>query len=79
MYRKRIEALNRQLEDLRSQERKEVLEALTPLQKQRLAELIRMAELARKAKLRARKQRQSSPKSSVKPKPKPKPGGPGVR
>jgi hypothetical protein len=80
MYRKRIEALNRQLEDLRSQERKEVLEALTPLQKQRLAELIRMAELARKAKLRARKQRQSSPKSSVKPKPKPKPkpGGPGV-
>ena len=75
MYRKRIEALNRQLEDLRSQERKEVLEALTPLQKQRLAELIRMAELARKAKLRARKQRQSLPKSSAKP----KPGGSGIR
>lgn len=75
MYRKRIEALNRQLEDLRSRERKEVLEALTPLQKQRLSELIRMAELARKARLRARKQRKSSPKPPVTP----KSGGPGIR
>ena len=75
MYRKRIEALNRQLEDLRSRERKEILEALTPEQKQRLSELMRMAELARKARLRARKQRSSSPKSP----PKPKSGGPGTR
>ena len=68
MYRKRIEALNRELEDLRSQERNEILEALTPLQKQRLSELIRKAQLSRKARLRARKQRPSSPKSSAKPK-----------
>ena len=75
MYRKRIEALNRQLEDLRSQERNEILEALTPPQKQRLSELIREAELSRKARLRARKQRPSSPKSPATP----KPGGAGIR
>ena len=74
-YRQRVEALNRQLEELRTRERKELLETLTSLQKQRLAELIRMADLARKARLRARQQRKSSPKSPKKP----VPGGPGIR
>ncbi|MEE3365315.1 MAG: hypothetical protein VX304_06685 [Planctomycetota bacterium] len=69
-YRIRVKALTRELEELRGQERKEMLAVLTTTQKQRLSELIDEAEAAREARLRAREKKQSRPaKPSV-------PGGP---
>jgi len=53
-YHGRFQALARQLEELRGQERQEVLDVLTSLQERRLAEVIRMAEVAREARLRSR-------------------------
>ena len=65
-----MKALTRELEELRGQERKEMLAVLTTTQKQRLSELIDEAEAAREARLRAREKKQSRPaKPSV-------PGGP---
>ena len=72
-YRIRVKALTRELEELRGQERKEMLAVLTTTQKQRLSELIGEAEAAREARLRAREKKQSRrAKPSV-------PGGPSAR
>ena len=80
MYRERAEALTRQLEELRDQERQGILAVLTSLQKQRLAELIRMAEVAREARQRARQKGQSSQTPPGAPgRTKPTAGGPRQR
>jgi hypothetical protein len=60
LYRERFATLTRQLEALKAQERQEVLEVLTELQTQRLAELIRMADAAREARLRAKQSGRSA-------------------
>ena len=58
-YRVQTKRLTEELEELRGQERKEMLAVLTTTQKQRLSELVREAEVARKTRLRSRKKKQT--------------------
>ncbi|MFP6767047.1 MAG: hypothetical protein VB859_02680 [Planctomycetaceae bacterium] len=55
MHRTQAEVLIRQLKVLRMKQDREVREVLTPLQQDRVAELIRMAEAVREARSRARR------------------------